>query len=272
MNSKPSQASSVNRIINSAIELFMDFGSYPHCELIDDGNHLGLLSRVKHPMANSVVQAHLNPKTLTADIQNIIAPYQNKELPFLWYVWPNSSPENLGEQLLANGFLHSHDAPAMLADLSALPDKVSRADGLGIERVRTEEMLAEYRVPLEVSFEIPDEVSDLFVSIFRYLDLTDDASTYHYVAYLDGKLSACSTVYLGEDDVAGIWNVATLPEARGKGIGTAVTWEACCEAKQRGYQHAVLLSSEMGYNVYQRLGFVEIFKAHVYLWQPSENE
>jgi predicted GNAT family acetyltransferase len=156
----------------------------------------------------------------------------------------------------------------MFADLSDLPDKVSQAGGLRLERVRTEEMMADYRAPLVVSFELPDVVSDLFLSMFQHLGLTDDASTQHYVAYLDDKPVACSTVYLGKERVAGIWNVARVPEARGKHIGTTITWEACNEAKQKGYQHAMLLSSDMGYNVYRRLGFEEFFRAHVYLWKP----
>ena len=63
--------------------------------------------------------------------------------------------------------------------------------------------------------------------------------------------------------------MATVPEARGKGIGTAITWQGCFDAQQRGYVHAILLSSAMGYSVYQKLGFEEIFKAQVYVWQNS---
>jgi predicted GNAT family acetyltransferase len=83
---------------------------------------------------------------------------------------------------------------------------------------------------------------------------------------LDRKPVASSTVYLGSDRVAGIWNVATTVESRGKGIGTAVTWKPLQEVVKEGYTHAVLRSSQMGYNVYKRLGFEEVFKDRLYIW------
>jgi predicted acetyltransferase len=49
--------------------------------------------------------------------------------------------------------------------------------------------------------------------------------------------------------------VATLPEARGKGIGAAVTLKPLHNARELGYIIGVLQSSEMGFNVYKRLGF-----------------
>ncbi len=55
--------------------------------------------------------------------------------------------------------------------------------------------------------------------------------------------------------MAGIWNVATVKEARGQGLGSAIVWQALRDARQMGYQIAALESSKMGYPVYRRLGF-----------------
>jgi predicted GNAT family acetyltransferase len=49
--------------------------------------------------------------------------------------------------------------------------------------------------------------------------------------------------------------VATLPEARGKGIGAALTVNPLQEAREMGHRIGVLQSSEMGFNVYKMLGF-----------------
>ncbi len=57
------------------------------------------------------------------------------------------------------------------------------------------------------------------------------------------------------EPAAGIYSVATLPEARGKGIGAAVTFRPLHNAREMGYRIGVLQSSELGYNVYKKLGF-----------------
>ena len=43
----------------------------------------------------------------------------------------------------------------------------------------------------------------------------------------------------------------------GKGYGAAVTWAVVAEGARRGYTHAVLQTSESGYPVYRRVGFVD---------------
>jgi hypothetical protein len=44
----------------------------------------------------------------------------------------------------------------------------------------------------------------------------------HYIGHLDGELVATSTILLS-DGVAGLYMVATMPEARGKGVGSYTT-------------------------------------------------
>jgi GNAT superfamily N-acetyltransferase len=70
--------------------------------------------------------------------------------------------------------------------------------------------------------------------------------------------------------VAGIYNVATLPSARGRGVGTAVTLAPLLMARDEGYRVGILQSSEMGYNVYRKLGFQEYCKTYQYIWSPDE--
>ncbi len=72
-----------------------------------------------------------------------------------------------------------------------------------------------------------------------------------FVGYLGDEPVTCAASYIGEQEV-GIYMVATLPSARGKGYGGAVTAAAVASAPDLP---AVLQASGDGQPVYARLGF-----------------
>jgi predicted acetyltransferase len=71
--------------------------------------------------------------------------------------------------------------------------------------------------------------------------------------------------------VAGIYNVTCIPEARGQGIGSAITLAPLLKARELGYQIGILQASQRGYNVYRRLGFQDFGKLSLYLWENDRN-
>ena len=79
-----------------------------------------------------------------------------------------------------------------------------------------------------------------------------DVRVFH--ARLDG-LPVGSSVAIRTGDVSGVYAVGTLPEARGRGVGTAVTWAAVAAGSAWGCDVIVLQASEMGLALYERMGF-----------------
>jgi GNAT superfamily N-acetyltransferase len=88
-----------------------------------------------------------------------------------------------------------------------------------------------------------------------------------WLARLAGVPVGTASIFLGAG-VVGLYNVTTLPEARGQGIGAAVTLAALAAARDAGYHVGVLQSSPMGFPVYTRLGFREVCRIQSYVWEP----
>ncbi len=101
------------------------------------------------------------------------------------------------------------------------------------------------------------------------MEILDDPLWHLYLGNIDGIPVGTSELYRG-DGVAGIHGVTTLPELRGRGIGSAMTLSPLIDARNQGYAIGVLFSSEMAVGIYRRLGFVEYGKGYIYLWQDSE--
>lgn len=75
---------------------------------------------------------------------------------------------------------------------------------------------------------------------------------------------ATATVFTSPPDEAGVYFVCTAPDARSRGIGTAITAAAVHEGRSLGCSTAVLGSSPMGYGVYRRLRFEEVFRYRLF--------
>ena len=86
----------------------------------------------------------------------------------------------------------------------------------------------------------------------------------------NGTPVGTSELFLGAG-VAGIHGVTTLPEYRGRGIATAMTYAPLLHAREQGYRVGVLFSSEMAIDIYRKMGFQEYGQGDIYMWQPEED-
>jgi len=87
---------------------------------------------------------------------------------------------------------------------------------------------------------------------------------HRYIGFLAGIPVATSAMVL-DSGVAGIYAVATIPQARRKGIGEIMTLIPLLEARQMGYRVGILQASSMGYPIYKRIGFHDVCNFQLYL-------
>ena len=84
----------------------------------------------------------------------------------------------------------------------------------------------------------------------------------------DGTPQAGATVYMADGACMIGW-VAALPEARGRGLAAASTVWATNEGFRRGAAVASLQASEMGEDIYRRLGYEELYSYRLYGAMPG---
>lgn len=101
------------------------------------------------------------------------------------------------------------------------------------------------------AFGLSAQVAERLVPVGMF----DDPRTVWFVARLDGRVVGCALAVRDESGVVGVYNVAVAPSHRRRGYGTALTAAALDVGAAAGCHTGVLQSSEIGYSVYERMGF-----------------
>lgn len=228
-----------------------------------------VISRIPMSLLNSIMEARLSPEQVKPTIDYIIADAKSRNVPVLWWIGPSTRPPDLASHLLKYGFTPDEDGPGMAADLENLNDSLPMLEGLSIRPAQDDESLWAWSRTMAQGFEAPPTRFEFAVNTWHdLLGQVDPETTLGYTAWLNGSPVATSLLQLG-GGVAGIYSVATISEARRKGIGAQVTLYPLLHARARGYKFAVLQASEMGLNVYRSLGFQEYCRITSYVWRPD---
>jgi GNAT superfamily N-acetyltransferase len=216
---------------------------------------------------NCVVRASLTPDTADAAIKEMIERLSLYSVSGTWHLSPSMSPPDLKARLTAHGFTHGGVDKGMAADLHTLNEAITFPVTLVIERVRDEDALEVWAQTLAQGFGEGKREAKWVRNMYREIGLGDDTAWRHYLGKLAGTPVATTSMFL-TPDVAGIYFVMTVPQARRQGIGAMITLAALREARELGYRVAVLGASEAGYPVYERLGFRNFCDIDIYEWRP----
>ena len=219
---------------------------------------------------NGVGVVHLpkDQERLDASVAAAMTPFVARSLPMLWWVSLSSTPSALGERLVAYGLEVSPGPPGMAASLDTLDALGAPAaiPGVTIAPFTDEASAAEWGRVAAIGFGMPESAIPPFTR-FCARSLADPAWAF-YLAYRDGQAVGSLMTFL-HAGVAGIYTVATVPEARRLGVARALTHLAMLDARAAGYHVAILQASEMGFNLYRGLGFATIFDYLHYFWAPA---
>jgi GNAT superfamily N-acetyltransferase len=217
---------------------------------------------------NAVVRADLAAHEADAAIAACIARLRAHSVPGSWHVGPSMRPADLGERLLAHGFVHGGEEAGMAVDLLALNEGIAAPTGLSVARVGCDEELGEWTRTLAAGFGEGPHEAEWVGAMYASIGLGDATPWRHYLGQLDGRAVATASLFLA-GGVAGIYFVFTVPDMRRRGIGAAITLAALRDARGLGCRVGVLGASRMGEPVYRRLGFVTQCTIGIYEWRPA---
>ncbi len=209
---------------------------------------------------NRIVRIRLAEDAADERLGEVAARFAAAGAPESWWLDPQSTPSDLAARLERMGYA-TEAVPAMRVEAADVPE-LSLAAGVTLWWATDPASLRSAMQLVAAGFGLPDELGD------RMADLMENAAgpaspVRTVVARLDDKpVASAQGVYIGH--AVGIYNVATLEEARGQGIGAAVTIAVLRDAMARGAGFGVLESSDLGHPVYRRIGFRDIATLQVF--------
>lgn len=201
------------------------------------------------------------------DFDGLLRAFRDRSLPFCWNVGPASALPDLSARLRALSPDRTGGMPAMAVELAALGAGEASGD-VTIERVRDIAALGRWAIAYRDGSGLPQRFADAMRDAYAAIGFGDDTPFRHHVALLDGRPVASSTMFAHEG-LASLWHITTLPGARGRGVGAAMTLAPLVDARDLSCHTGVLYASEQGAALYRRLGFQELFRLEQFGWGES---
>jgi hypothetical protein len=151
------------------------------------------------------------------------------------------------------GFESDGALPAMAGEIASL-STTSLPLGYALSRIGSGPDSDAWAKAFAVGYGLPQGVAEAF-SPNAVRATTSANAALQYFAIRKGDRIVCTSLICLADEVAGVYCVATIPEERGKGLGSHATAEPLRLVGKLGYRVAVLQSSRAGHSMYAKLGF-----------------
>ena len=202
---------------------------------------------------NQVLISRLDEAEADAAIEQLRTRIGGDGSPFTWWVMPSFTPADLAARLERQGLVPGVTWPGFALPIRDLVEPPV-VPGLEIRRVESDADLASYVGIVAQTLSSSETFTEFLHDACRAIGFGEDAPEEHVIGLLGGVPVASASVMVA-GGAAGIYNVATLEPARGRGIGAAMTAAVVRRGAARGLSLATLQASSMGRPVYERLGF-----------------
>jgi hypothetical protein len=229
--------------------------NWPDAEIHTGEDVTWCITDIAFPTCNPIIHVRLKPEAVDGLLDTIIVKARKRKINLHCWVTEDTKPANLAEYLTAHNFTTMGEAVGMAIDLSDMNEADRAPAGFRIIEVKDDANLSTWCRVAGAGFGMPEQALPSVVQ-WLSMDFKMNQPLRLYLGLLDGKPVATSMYYLGSG-VVGLYFMATLSEARNKGIGFAITQKPLLDAREIGYRSGILQASPLGLPVYLRLGFRE---------------
>ena len=138
--------------------------------------------------------------------------------------------------------------------IEAIPAAPPPPAGLTIVEAENADEFRAFRKAGGIGFRIPRWILRVSMPSLPPRPAIPGAGVRFFVGYVAGRPVTTSALFVS-DRIAGIFFVATIPSARRRGFGAAMTWAALEAARRAGAETGFLQASAMGRPLYEQMGF-----------------
>jgi GNAT superfamily N-acetyltransferase len=184
-----------------------------------------------------------------------------------WYWWLGADlhPTDMAQRLEKTGFVFDRPAlPLLVAQIPALM-KPQMSEDIVVWQAKTIQDLAAASTIRRVAFRFPRDAGKTY-----FEDMADswlnNPKVKLYLAGRDRHLPEAIGALIEDDDegLAGIYVMATLPDAQRQGYGKVILNRATIDATAARHRILILTASEKGIGLYQQFRFIPLFNYSIY--------
>jgi ribosomal protein S18 acetylase RimI-like enzyme len=258
----------VAEIEEALIGHWSHFGRWPKGALVEEAGTVRYETPIPQLPYNGVIRTSISEAPAVV-IDDVLSSFRKRQVSCLWWDHPNAEPNDLGSLLRARGLQAVERVAGMSIDLATVGGATPETEGVRYVEVLDNNAMRRYSDLIVDYWEVPEDSRTLVEEINRFWG-PGTAPLHRWIAVTD-RGEAIGKVLLSlaaPPGVAAIYGMSVRPQARGRGVASALTDVALGRAKELKCRRVVLHSSEMAVGVYERSGFRKRCDLTVYANSP----
>ncbi|MBT4964473.1 MAG: GNAT family N-acetyltransferase [Francisellaceae bacterium] len=243
----------IDKIKKNALAKFSYIPSFAHNMKVTETDELLLVDAgVRSDMFNIICPKQELSSKGFSDVEQYVQLMAGKRIPISCWLYDPSVI--LQEQILSLGLKLDETEIGMGVEVGklVLPERIN--ENLKIQKIKNMDDLHLWKATIKELIPSESLAVDTFFDAGQELIVSDNSILEHYIGLLDSIPVAISATFINEG-LVGIWDVITLPLARGQGVGSTMTYDAIINSRHQGRDCVTLSATDAGRNIYERMGF-----------------